>query len=144
MFSGNSHCQLVRKVETLFIIWALKILTLLVSVKSHFMFSPFHSRAGFPLSEGCNCFPMRADHRSATNTNIPHRRCLRCAAPAFLSKGLAYLTGNGKCRLVLVFYLCKSDKGPLNILWAFLHCSGINCRLIHSAVEEIFHLTSSH
>lgn len=48
-------------------------------------------------------------------------------------------------RFVWVFFrLCKSDKGSLNFLWTFLHCSGINYRLIHSAVEEIFHFTSSH
>lgn len=146
MFSEGSCCLLVRKVQTHSIIWALKILMLLVSVKYRFMFSPFHCTAGFPLSGGCNCFPRRANHYQQP-TQISHQRCLRCAAPAFLCKGLAYITGNGKCGLVvwfLVFFLCKSDKGSLNFLWAFLYCSGFNHRLINSDVEEIFHFTSSY
>lgn len=42
------------------------------------------------------------------------------------------------------FYLCKSDTGCLKFPWTFLHCCGINCRLIHTAVEEIFLFASSH
>lgn len=81
-FSGDSCCLLVRRVQTLSIIWALKILTLLVSVKYRFMFSPLHCTAGFPLSEGCNCFPVRANHCQQP-TNTPPEVLAFCCACLF-------------------------------------------------------------